>query len=222
MIIRDERLPIELPTIGQVLALERKLKGERKEIFQESFDVLNDQKQKSDPVIAWKLDNLKHLLRGFRRVDAESSRKEARPAGMLRATLRHRGSEYDLGLVSVDMVTDDGVAFVIDALQSLATIDNLKWHGSGTNSTGELQGNSVLGAEVGSRVSGTQEEGASANIFKSVATLSYGSVYSIVEHGLFTASSSGVLFDRSVFASIGVDTNTSIEFTYEWTLNAGG
>jgi len=129
---------------------------------------------------------------------------------------------YDLGVVSVNVVTDTGVGFIIDAIQALATISNLKFHGSGTTNTAENQTQTALIAEVGTRSTGTQTEGASANIYKTVGTNTYGSSFNIVEHGLFSASSGGVMFDRSIFTAIPVDTSTSIEFTYQWTLNAGG
>lgn len=215
-------IPVQ-PTVRDVLAIERLLKGERRELFQGAFDVLHDKSHAGDnPDIAWKLDNLRYLFRGFNRVNRESKDNRSRPAGILHAKVNTPEGMLDLGLASVNVVTDDGVAFVIDAIQALETIDNLKWHGSGTDNTAEDQTDSALVSETGSRVSGSQTEGASANIYKTVATISYGSSLTIVEHGLFDASTSGTLFDRSVFAGISVDTNTSIQFTYEWTLNAGG
>lgn len=211
------------PDISQVLALESKLYGKRREMFQESFDVLNDVNQaKSDQSVRWKLANLKHLIRGFERVERESNSKDTRPAGVLRIKAKAQGEVFDLGLVSVNVVTTAGVNYVIDAVQALATISNLKYHASGTTNTAEAVGDTALVAEVESRVSGTQIEGASANIYKTVATIAYTATRTIVEHGLFSASTAGTLFDRSVFTGIGVDTSTSIEFTYEWTLNAGG
>jgi hypothetical protein len=216
---------IKRPTAAEVLAAERGMKGERLELFQEAFDVLRDEKRaKGDPGIEWRLENLGYLYRGFERVSRESGNERRRPAGTLRVRLKEvSGTDvFDLGLASVNVVTTAGVNYVIDAIQSLATISNLKWHASGTNNTAENVSNTALGSETGSRVSGTQAEGASANIYKTVATVSYGSSLSIVEHGLFSASTTGTLFDRSVFTAIAVDTSTSIEFTYEWTLNAGG
>ncbi len=214
---------IEEPAIGKIMAIERKLRGERLELFQGAFDVLHDEKRaKDNPEIAWRLSNLKYLIRGFERVNRESRDNCSRPAGILYAKVHSPEGVLDLGLASVNVVTTAGVNYVIDSIQALTTISNLKWHASGTNSAAEAVGNTALGAEVGSRVSGTQTEGASANIYKTVATLTYGSSLSIVEHGLFSASSAGTLFDRTVFTAIAVDTSTGIEFTYEWTLNSGG
>ncbi len=214
---------IEEPTIRRVLSTERELCGERLEIFQEAFDVLHDERLAQDnPEIAWRLSNLPYLLGGFERVNRESRDNCARPAGVLYARVKTPKESMDLGLVSVNVVTTAGVNYVVDSIQALATISNLKWHASGTNNTAENASQTALSAETGSRVSGTQTEGASANIYKTVATITYGSSLSIVEHGLFSASTTGTLFDRSVFTGIGVDTSTGIEFTYEWTLSSGG
>jgi hypothetical protein len=216
---------VEMPTAGQISALERVMKGERLELFQSALDVLHDSKRaKDNPETAWRVDNLPYLYRGFERVNRESRSSRSRPAGIVSARVKSADAVLDLGLISVDVVTSAGVNYVIDAFQGAggAAVTNLKYHASGTNSTAASTSNTSLGAEVGTRVAGTQVEGASANIYKTVATMTYGSSFSIVEWGLFSASSSGTLFDRIVFSAISVDSSTGIEFTFEWTLNAGG
>ena len=216
---------IEKPSIEQILAIERKLRGERLEIFQEAFDVLHKAKQTAmDPDIAWRVRNLKNLVRGFKRVNRESKDNRSRPTGLLRIKFLSPEGELDLGLASVNLVTDAGVAYVIDAIQAQggADVTLLKYHASGTLNTAEDVTDTTLATEVDSRSAGTQIEGASANIYKTVATLTYSVSRAVVEHGLLSASSAGTLFDRSVFTSIPGDTDASIIFTYEWTLNAGG
>lgn len=223
MLYGDNALLIQKPSIKQILAIENQLAGERREMFQKAFDVLHEENHvKTNPDIAWRIANLKNLLRGFERVNRETRQKHTRPAGVLHVKVKVDGKEVDLGLASVNVVTNAGVNFVIDAFQNTTEVENFKWHGSGTNNTAENASDTALGTEVDSRVSGTQTEGASANIYKTVATLTYTTTRTITEHGLFSASTSGTLFDRSVFAGIGVDTSTNIEFTYEWTLNSGG
>lgn len=224
MIQENNQAMIEKPTIGQILAIERKLKGERLEMFQEAFDVLHDEKQTGhNSDIAWRIANLQYLLRGFERVNRESRDSHSRPAGVLHVKLNHEGKRYDLGLVSVNVVTTAGVNFIIDAMQNLVEPELMKYHASGTGAVAEAIGDTALGTEVDTRVAGTQIEGASANIYKTVATLTYTATRTITEHGLFSQLAlGGTLFDRSVFTGIGVDTSTNIQFTYEWTLNSGG
>ena len=148
---------------------------------------------------------------------------------MLTATLgirvfRRDGSVEDRGIVSRKKVTDDFVGLLVDALQGLAVdYDTFKYHDSGTDNTPEAAGDSALVAPCGdARTTGTQTEGATANIYKSVATHTYGGAYTIVEHGLFNAAAAGVLMDRSVFTGVAVASGDKIEFTYQLTFTAGG
>jgi len=147
---------------------------------------------------------------------------EVCPTGRL--YIRHKkadGSVDDHGLVSTKVVTDAGVAFIVDAFQNTAEVELLKFHGIGTSNTAENQTDTTLGTEVESRATGTTTEGASANIYRTVGTVTTVSARAVVEHGIFSASSGGTLLDRSVFAVINTGAGDSIEFTYELTLPAG-
>lgn len=142
-----------------------------------------------------------------------------------RLSLRHyrRGILVrDYGIVATKLVTTAGVNFLCDAFQGLATLSNMKYHGSGTGAAAEATGDTALGTEVESRATGSQTEGASANIYKTVGTVSYTATRAITEHGIFSASSAGTLWDRSVFSAVNVVSGDAIEFTYELTINAGG
>lgn len=143
--------------------------------------------------------------------------------GRLSATVIHKdGVRENKGLISTKVVTTAGVNYLVDGLQANTTdVALFKFHGSGTGAVAENIANTALGAESGSRVTGTQTEGASANIYKTVATVSYTSTLAITEHGIFSASTAGTLLDRSVFTAINVINGDSIEFTYELTLPAG-
>lgn len=145
------------------------------------------------------------------------------PESVLSARLiRANGSISDLGILSTKVVTDAFVNYVVDQLQSsTGGIANFRYHGSGIGGAAELQTQTTLSSEVGTRANGTQQEGASANIYKTVGVVNYSASFAIVEHGLFRAASSDVMADRSVFAAINVGVGDSIEFTYELTLPAG-
>jgi hypothetical protein len=102
-------------------------------------------------------------------------------------------------------------------------MDAFYWHACGTSSGAESTSDTALSAEVEDRTSGTQAEGVSPMVFKSVATRTFscGSA-AVVEHGLLSLATGGTLWDRSVFAAINVSTGDSIEFTYELTVTPGG
>jgi len=121
------------------------------------------------------------------------------------------------------VVTDDFVEDVVDSLVAAAYLNDYKYHDSGTGVGGEAAGDSALGTPCGeSRDTGTQLEGATAEIYKTVATHTYAGTFAITEHGVFDAASAGILMDRSVFSAINVVSSDQIEFTYELTLSAGG
>lgn len=144
------------------------------------------------------------------------------PVGRLYATkISFDGSTTDYGLVSTKVVTDAGVSAMVSAFRALFTISDFKYHASGTGVAAEAAANTALGTEVGTRVAGTQVVGATANVYKTVATLTYGAAFAVTEHGLLSALTVGTLLDRSVFAAINVANGDSIEFTYELTLPSG-
>lgn len=128
----------------------------------------------------------------------------------------------DLGLISTKVVTNAGVAFLVDAWQNSVELEALQYHACGTSGTAESATDTALGAQTGSRVSSSSVgEGASANIVQLVGTISFTSTLAIVEHGIFSAASGGTLWDRSVFSAINVVNGDAIQFTYECTFPAG-
>ena len=92
----------------------------------------------------------------------------------------------------------------------------------GTGATAAAIGDTALQTPAGTaRVSGTQSTPTSGQ-YRNVATISFTSSLAITEFGLFSASTSGTLWDRRVFAAINVASGDSIQFTYTLTVNAGG
>jgi len=145
-------------------------------------------------------------------------------ASLSARVFRVDGSIEDRGIVAVHAVTDAFVAQLVDTLQSsVATFSNYRYHDSGIGATAENKTDATMDSACGdARDSGTQIEGATANIYKSVATHTYGGTYAIVEHGLFNDSTVGILLDRSVLSAINVESGDKIEWTYQLTCTAGG
>lgn len=128
-------------------------------------------------------------------------------------------------LESIDLgsglVTTAGVTLMAqDYTNTDATLKLANYHSTGTGTTAAAIGDTALVTPSGSRVAGTQNN--TANVYRSVATVSYSSTLAITEWGLFTASTSGTLWDRRVFAAVNVANGDSINFTYELTISAGG
>lgn len=132
--------------------------------------------------------------------------------------IKANGEVIDLGLIAVKKVTQAFIEYIVDSLQNSTTspMDVFKYHDSGEGTTGESNADTALETPTGiARVSGTQIEGAAADIFKTVATITYDDAYAITEHGVFSDTSGGTLMDRSVFSAINVANTDQIEFTYQ-------
>jgi hypothetical protein len=98
------------------------------------------------------------------------------------------------------------VVFVVDQLQTeTSQFGDFKYHDSGVGTTAENVTNTDMETTDGeSRATGTQTEGASANIYRSVGTIAYTTTKAITEHGLFSQSTGTTLMDRLVKSSTGV------------------
>lgn len=152
--------------------------------------------------------------------------------GRLYATvIRSDGRIEHLGLVSTKLVTDAGVAYIVDDWDGGANvIDNFNYHGCGTGTTAEAAGDTALVTESttalnpdNTRATGTKSQPA-ANQMRTVGTLTFDASAAVTEHGVFSqaATGGGTLLDRSVFSAINVASGDSIQFTYTLTLSAGG
>lgn len=139
----------------------------------------------------------------------------------------------DRGVVSRHVITDTGVAFLVDAWQGILEPEIMKYHGLGTGTGAEAAGNTALGTESttalnpdSTRATGSLTEGASANIFRTVGTLTFDATAAITEHGLFSqaATGGGTMWDRSMFSgsTINVASGDSIQTQYDMTASSGG
>jgi hypothetical protein len=136
---------------------------------------------------------------------------------------RADGTIEQYGVVSRRIVTTAGVNWLATTFTNTVEPETLNFHDCGTGTTAEAIGQTTLVTPYGgSRATGTQSTPGSTNIYRSVGTISFTSTLAITEHGMFTASTVGTLFDRSVFAAINVGNGDSIQFTWELTLPSGG
>ena len=91
---------------------------------------------------------------------------------------------------------------------------DFKYHDSGLGSTAENASDTDIETSDGlAREVGTQVEH-DTTTYKTIATITYDGTKTITEHGLFNASTGPTLFDRTVFAGIGVDNGDKIEFDW--------
>lgn len=181
--------------------------------------------------LLWKIKNLPNIWRGLWRIAIAKMLGIGHSYGALYLrVLKSDGSIIDYGLVSLRVVTNTGVNSIVDAFQGLFTLSNFKYHGIGTGSTAEAASDSALVNELttqytvdSTRATGTLTEGASANIFRSIATNTVDAAVTITEHGIFSqaAAGGGALLDRSVFGGIALSNGDSLQSTYELSFPAG-
>lgn len=178
--------------------------------------------------IPYAIRNLPSRLRGIKQELARTSlmQKVGNVGSLaeLRATVtRADGRVEQYGVLSRRVVTDAGVNWLASAFLNTVEPETLNFHDCGTGTTAEAAGQTALVTPYGgARATGTQSTPGSVNIYRSVATINFTSSLAITEHGIFTASTAGTMFDRSVFAAINVANGDSIQFTWELTLPSGG
>lgn len=153
--------------------------------------------------------------------------------GELRGRVLHAdGSVTDYGLLGRRVVTTAGVTEVCTrfAGTSAASIANFKYHGYGTGTNAESSSDTALQTELttqyatdSTRPTGSQS--ASTNTYTTVGTLTpdSGGTIAVTEHGIFSASSSTTLLDRTKFSAVNLDSTAgdSLQTTYILTLPAG-
>lgn len=135
--------------------------------------------------------------------------------------IRKDGTVEELGVISRRVITTAGVNFIVAAHQNTAELELMNFHGMGTGATAEAITDTALVTEVESRVAGVQSAPA-GNQYRTVATITATAIRSITEHGIFSASTVGTLFDRSLFTAVALSSGDSIQFTYTVTYTAGG
>ena len=180
--------------------------------------------------LGWKIQNLPNIMRGWR-IPLALAFGIPTYYGKLSIRLKKAdGRVIDYGTVSYRSLTTAFVVFMTDQLQTETSVfGDFKYHDSGTGAVAENVTDTGMGTEstvqTGDvRFEGTQTEGASTNIYKSVATITYDGSGAITEHGLFnnTRVGGGTLMDRTVFAAVNVASGDSISFSFELTCTAGG
>lgn len=185
-----------------------------------------------EEVNAWRIKNMRNLYRGAKNVGIAKRFNLPTFYGALYGAVIKPDRVVNLGLMSLRVVTTVGVNRLVDGFQANTTDVALwKFHGFGTGAGAEAVGDTAIATELtteyavdNTRPTGSQTEGA-ANVYRSVATLvpDGAGTLNITEHGLFTAATAGVLWDRSLFTAVALTrSQDSLQVTYDLTINAGG
>ena len=128
----------------------------------------------------------------------------------------------DVGLVSQGKVTTAFRDFEIDNLITDTTAyGDYKYHEVGLSAAAEANTQTALTTTTAiTRVAGTQTE-VSADVYQSVATITADTAETWQEHGIFNATSAGVMLDRSLISPVvAVVASDTVTFTYQLTKSA--
>lgn len=131
-----------------------------------------------------------------------------------------------LGSGLTGLVVQNGANFLATDFasgQASPRISAMNFHDSGTGTVAATSTDTGLGTQAGpaTRATGTQSNPAT-NQYRSVGTINYLSTLAITEWGLFSASTSGTMWDRRVFGAINVISGDSVQYTYTLTISGGG
>jgi len=183
------------------------------------------------PPLSWRIKKYLRPAFSWGLITISAARLFSRVTGIptlhakLSALLIHAdGSMVNYGTLDRRLITTAFVDFMVDQLQTETSVwGDFKFHDSGVGTTNPAIGDTDIETTDGeSRATGSQTEGASSNIYRSVGTIAYTTTKAITEHGLFSASTGATLMDRSEFAAVNVVNGDSIQFTYELTVSSGG
>jgi hypothetical protein len=182
----------------------------------------------------WRVANLRYLQRGMRQILLYRALRAPVFYGALSLEVCYAsGRRVDLGLVGLRVVTDAGVAFIVNAFQNLVEPETMKFHGLGTGTTAEAAAQTALVTELtteynpdNTRATGNLTTGASANIFHTEATntLDGTPAAALREHSVFSqaAAPGGTMLDRTLYAAITLSAGDGLLSKYELTLTSGG
>lgn len=141
------------------------------------------------------------------------------------------GRVIDYGVVGRRVVTDAGVAFLVDDWDNNGQDQTtMNFHGIGTGTNAEAVGDTALQTESttalnpdNTRATGTRSQPA-ANQYRTVGTLTADAAIVNTEHGIFSASATGTgtLWDRTVYSAINLANLDSLQATYTATITSGG
>lgn len=184
-------------------------------------------------VNTWRRANFRHLWKGFARTVLTTKILRCPTlVGQLWLGKIQDGELLYLGLASFNIITTVGVNNIGNAFRNTFELENFKFHGIGTGSTGEVIGDTALGTELtteynpnSTRATGTLA--GSNNIYTTVGvnTLDSGTP-ALREWGLFdqAATGGGNMFDRVTYAAINLvgANGDGLQTTFSATFTAGG
>jgi hypothetical protein len=195
----------------------------------------------SEEVLKWRKGNVKRLLGQLWKLQVMKRASRITGYPFMYGTLWVRkldgrsGRDTLFGISSFRVVTNVGRDELIDefdpATQAGFDLSTFRFHGLGTGATAEAVTDTALVTELTTEYTGNvravdaSPTQPTSDVYRTVGvnTLDSGTP-TVTEHGLFSASSAGILWDRSLTGSFPlVGTNgDGLQTTYNLTIASGG
>lgn len=190
----------------------------------------------SDEVNDFRSDNKKNIKYGLEPIKFAEKKNIATFYGRLWGVkMTESGEVSNFGLMGVRLVTTAGANKLVSLMNGAdsTTGANFKYHALGTGGTasspsGESATDTALVAEIttayatdNNRPAGSQTVGSSNNIYRTVGSNTVDATVACIEHGVFSAATSGTLLDRTCFALVTLGATDTFTTTYDFTIVAG-
>lgn len=174
----------------------------------------------------WKtaIAKLKEPMTFWQRLHFVAKQHNLIPVGLTVAGFAASILSGDATAAQMALVTTAGINYMAaDFLTASSNrINAFKYVDCGTGTTAAATSDTALQTPYGgSRTTGTVTNPTSSS-FAVAGTVNFTSTLAITEFGLFSASTSGTLWDHRIFSAINVANSDSINFVYTCSLTAGG
>lgn len=182
----------------------------------------------------WRLKNLPNLVSGVPKLLVAKAWGIPHFYGVLTMrVLRADGRVEELGVASHLLITTAGVNKIVDALTNVdvVTIKDWKYHAFGSGATAPANGDTALQTEYttqynpdNTRPTGSQVEGATANVYRTVGTFTPDAAVAVTEMGVLdqAATGGGDLLDRFTFSAVNLNgSGDALQTTVDVTFPAG-
>ena len=184
----------------------------------------------------WRSDNKSILKFGLEPIKyAEKKNIATFYGGLYLRKQTEDGNILDLGLGGLRVVTTAGVKKIVGLLNGVdaTTGTTFKYHGLGTGSGTEASTETALVTELTTEYATNNTRPAGNQFYSGGDTTPTTGYYTqgtntldasaaVTEHGIFSASSSGTMLDRTAFSVVNLSSGDSLQTTYILTFTAGG
>jgi hypothetical protein len=126
-----------------------------------------------------------------------------------------------------NLIVDAGETFLRDAWKNTVELEIMKFHGIGTGAVAAAEANTGCGTELttqynpdSTRATGSLENGAGTNVFRTVGTNTVDASVAVTEWCLMSQATTGggTLFSRVVFSAINLASGDSLQTTWDLTV----